>query len=54
MGEEGLQIAVHPFPQIGCVGQDVGTGGFGHETEIGGDDDSGVEEGEFEDPVCEE
>lgn len=54
MGEEGLQIAVHPFPQIGYVGQDVGASGFGHETEVCGDDDGAVEEGEVEDPIREE
>ncbi len=54
MGKEGLQIAVHPFPQIGHVAEDVGAGGFGEKTVICGDDDSAVEEGEIEDPVYEE
>lgn len=54
LGEEGLQIAMHPFPQIGYVIQDVSASSFGEETVICGNDDSPVEEGEIKVPVCEE
>lgn len=54
MGEEGLQIAMHPFPQIGYVVQDISASSFGEETVICGNDDSAVEEGEIKVPICEE
>ena len=54
MGEEGLQVAMHPFPQVGYVLQHVGAGGFGEKTEVGGNDDGAVDEGELEDPIREE
>ena len=53
-GEEGLQIAMHPFPQVGYVVQDISACSFGEKTVICGNNDSAIEDGEVEDPIREE
>ena len=47
-------MAMHPFPQIRHVVQDVSAIGFGEKTVVRGNNNSVIEKGEVKDPVAEE